>query len=61
MTDTLRLIEHAFPLVQASLESVHEKNAWFVRVQDQLINLLAKAQGNVLIGPALVMEAGGTP
>src|SRR6476469_8594085 len=26
MTDTPRLIEHAFPLKQASLDSVHEKN-----------------------------------
>lgn len=26
MTDTARLIEHAFPLKQASLDSVHEKN-----------------------------------
>jgi adenine-specific DNA methylase len=28
MTDTPRLIEHAFPLEQASLDSVHEKNVW---------------------------------
>ena len=26
MNDTSRLIEHAFPLKQASLDSVHEKN-----------------------------------
>src|SRR5436190_12920716 len=26
MTDTPRLIEHAFPLKQASIDSVHEKN-----------------------------------
>ena len=26
MTDTPRLIEHAFPLKQASLDSVHKKN-----------------------------------
>jgi hypothetical protein len=26
MTDDPRLIEHAFPLKQASLDSVHEKN-----------------------------------
>ena len=26
MTDTSRLIEHAFPLKQTSLDSVHEKN-----------------------------------
>src|SRR5215217_5138632 len=26
MTDSPRLIEHAFPLKQASLDSVHEKN-----------------------------------
>jgi len=58
MSDVPRLIEHAFPLEQASLDSVHEKNVRHVRVQDPFASLLAKAKGNVLIGPAQVMEAG---
>lgn len=31
MTDQPRLIEHAFPLKQASLDSVHEKGGFGVR------------------------------
>ena len=38
MTDTPRLIEHAFPLKQTSLDSAHEKNMrqgyWFYVVYD---------------------------
>ena len=38
MTDKPRLIEHAFPLKQASLDSVHEKNGLiFSRSTDRVV------------------------
>jgi len=72
MADTPRLIEHAFPLEQTSLDSVHEKNVrhghistlhcdtpspHLIRVQDRLGNLLPRAKESVLIGQAQIIEA----
>ena len=54
MTDTPRLIEHAFPLEWALLDSVHGHNVRLVRAQDPFASLLAKAKGSVLIGPAQI-------
>jgi len=71
MTDFPRLIEHGFPLKQASLDSVHEKNvrhghtstlhiwpARLMRMRNPFSSLRANAKGSMLISPAQVMEAG---
>ena len=63
MPNVRRLIAHAFPLKQASLDSVHEKNVRhghispLLCVQDPFGSLLAKAKGSVLIGAREVAEA----
>jgi hypothetical protein len=56
MKDTPRLIEVAFPLKQALLDSVYKKN---VR-QDPFGNLIAKSKGSLTLTPVAVIAAAVT-
>jgi hypothetical protein len=59
MIDTPRLIKVAFPLKQASLDSVYEKNVRH-RGTGPFGNLMATAKGSITVTAAAVIAAAVT-